>query len=82
MFVQRKQRKANERDFKYGMVMRSLIRRYIMNEQRIQERQRSVTEDDCNEIKQDISALRYELLEMLATKGWFALLFALLVTCW
>lgn len=53
--------------------MRSLIRRYIMNEQRIQERQRSVTEDDCNEIKQDISALRYELIEMLGgrnNKGW------------
>lgn len=45
--------------------MRALIRRYVMNEQRIQERQRGVTEDDCNEIKQDISALRYELLEML-----------------
>ena len=45
--------------------MRSLIRRYIMNEQRIQERQRGVTEDDCNEIKQDISALRFEMREML-----------------
>ena len=50
--------------------MRSLIRRYIMNEQRIQERQRSVTEDDCNEIKQDISALRYELLEMLGGRNY------------
>ena len=49
--------------------MRSLIRRYIMNEQRIQERQRSVTEDDCNEIKQDINALRYELLEMLGGRN-------------
>lgn len=45
--------------------MHSLIRRYIMNEQRIQERQRGVTEDDCNEIKQDISALRFEMREML-----------------
>lgn len=54
--------------------MRALIRRYVMNEQRIQERQRGVTEDDCNEIKQDISALRYELLEMLGArnKGWFS----------
>ncbi|KAH9397620.1 Short transient receptor putative channel 1 [Tyrophagus putrescentiae] len=63
--IRRKQRKANERDYKYQTMVRSLIRRYILNEQRIQERQRSVTEDDCNEIKQDISALRYELLEML-----------------
>ena len=45
--------------------MRSLVRRYITSEQRIQERQRGVTEDDVNEVKQDISALRYELLEML-----------------
>lgn len=53
--------------------MRLLIRRYVMNEQRLQERNRGVTEDDCNEIKQDISALRYELLEMLggSQKGWF-----------
>ena len=67
--LQRKQRKANERDYKYQVVMRSLIRRYIMNEQRIQERQRSVTEDDCNEIKQDVNALRYELLEMLGARS-------------
>lgn len=45
--------------------MRSLVRRYITNEQRTAERQRGVTEDDCNEIKQDISALRYELIELL-----------------
>ncbi|KAJ6222598.1 hypothetical protein RDWZM_001143 [Blomia tropicalis] len=67
--IRRKQRKANERDYKYQVVMRSLIRRYIMNEQRIQERQRSVTEDDCNEIKQDVNALRYELLEMLGARS-------------
>lgn len=45
--------------------MRLLVRRYITNEQRTAERQRGVTEDDCNEIKQDISALRYELIELL-----------------
>jgi len=45
--------------------MRSLVRRYITNEQRTAERQRGVTEDDCNEIKQDISALRFELIEIL-----------------
>lgn len=44
---------------------RSLVRRYITNEQRQSERQRGVTEDDCNEIKQDISALRFELIELL-----------------
>lgn len=65
---QRKQRIANERDLKYNRVIRALIRRYVMNEQRIQERQRGVTEDDCNEIKQEISALRYDLLEVLGSR--------------
>lgn len=41
------------------------MRRYITNEQRILERKRGVTEDDCNEIKQDISALRFELIELM-----------------
>jgi transient receptor potential cation channel subfamily C len=49
--------------------MRSLVRRYITSEQRIQERQRGVTEDDVNEVKQDISALRFELLEMLGGRN-------------
>ena len=66
--TQRKQRLANERDYRYQIVMKALIRRYVMNEQRIQERQRTVTEDDCNEIKQDISAMRYEMLEMLGRR--------------
>ena len=41
-----------------------------MNEQRIQERLRTVTEDDCNEIKQDISAMRYEMLEILGKRNY------------
>lgn len=49
--------------------MRALVRRYITNEQRTAERQRGVTEDDCNEIKQDISALRFELIEMLGGRN-------------
>lgn len=49
--------------------MRSLVRRYITNEQRTMERQRGVTEDDCNEIKQDISALRFELIELLGGRS-------------
>lgn len=63
--LQRKARQASERDHRYQNVMRSLVRRYVTNEQRTAERQRGVTEDDCNEIKQDISALRYELIRML-----------------
>lgn len=49
--------------------MRSLVRRYITSEQRMAERQRGVTEDDCNEIKQDISALRFELIELLGGRN-------------
>lgn len=49
--------------------MRSLVRRYITNEQRTAERQRGVTEDDCNEIKQDVSALRFELIELLGGRS-------------
>ncbi|KAH9424601.1 Short transient receptor putative channel 1 [Dermatophagoides pteronyssinus] len=67
--IKRKQRRAYERDYKYHKVVRALIRRYIMNEQRIQERQRGVTEDDCNEIKQEVSALRYDLMEMLGSNN-------------
>ncbi|KAI1285513.1 Transient receptor potential-gamma protein [Halotydeus destructor] len=69
--VRRKQRQASERDHRYQSVMRSLVRRYITNEQRTAERQRGVTEDDCNEIKQDISALRFELIEMLRARNDF-----------
>lgn len=46
-------------------MIRLLVRRYVTNEQRILERKRGVTEDDCNEIKQDISALRFELIELM-----------------
>lgn len=41
------------------------LSRYITNEQRSSERHRGVTEDDVNEVKQDISALRFELIDML-----------------
>jgi transient receptor potential cation channel subfamily C len=48
--------------------MKDLIKRYIMVQQRRTEDQ-GVTEDDLNEIKQDISAFRYELLEILRNNG-------------
>lgn len=50
-------------------MIRLLVRRYITNEQRIAERKRGVTEDDCNEIKQDISALRFELIELMGRRN-------------
>lgn len=48
--------------------MRNLVRRYVTVEQRKAESQ-GVTEDDVNEIKQDISAFRCELVEILKVSG-------------
>lgn len=44
------------------------MRRYVTVEQRKAESQ-GVTEDDVNEIKQDISAFRCELVEILKNSG-------------
>lgn len=48
--------------------MRNLVRRYVTVEQRKAESE-GVTEDDVNEIKQDISAFRCELIEILKNSG-------------
>ncbi|XP_023238125.1 transient receptor potential-gamma protein-like [Centruroides sculpturatus] len=66
--IRRKARQASERDHKYQVIMRNLVRRYITEEQRKADNQ-GVTEDDVNEIKQDISSFRYELIEILSTSG-------------
>lgn len=52
----------------FQAVMRSLIKRYIMNKSR-DKIDEGVTEDDINEIKQDVSAFRFELLEILRKNG-------------
>ncbi|KAH9373837.1 hypothetical protein HPB48_009283 [Haemaphysalis longicornis] len=62
--IRKKARQASERDMKYQTIMRNLVRRYITSEQRKADNQ-GVTEDDVNEIKQEISSFRYELLEVL-----------------
>ncbi|CAH1777715.1 unnamed protein product [Owenia fusiformis] len=66
--IRRVVKKVNEREQKYQIVMRDLIKRYIMQQQRGMQTE-GVTEDDLNEIKQDISAFRYELLEILRNNG-------------
>ncbi|CAG9854058.1 unnamed protein product [Phyllotreta striolata] len=66
--IRRKVKQANERDFRYQGIMRNLVRRYVTVEQRKAENQ-GVTEDDVNEIKQDISAFRFELIEILKNSG-------------
>ena len=54
--------------FKLQSIMRNLVRRYVTVEQRKSDNQ-GVTEDDVNEIKQDISAFRCELVEILKNSG-------------
>lgn len=49
--------------------MRNLIKRYVAHIQRQKQQAEGVSEDDVNEIKQDISAFRYELLEILRNAG-------------
>lgn len=62
-------KKINEKEIRYQRVMRDLIKRYIMQKQRGPLRGEGVTEDDVQEIKQDISSFRYELLEILRNNG-------------
>lgn len=66
--LQRKAKQANERDFRYQAIMRNLVRRYVTVQQRRAECG-GVTEDDVNEIKQDVSAFRCELVEILRNSG-------------
>ncbi|XP_022084872.1 LOW QUALITY PROTEIN: short transient receptor potential channel 4-like [Acanthaster planci] len=55
-------------DEEYQKVIKNLIKRYLNNSRR-GERAEGVSEDDLNEIKQDISAFRYEMLEILKGGG-------------
>lgn len=48
--------------------MRQLVRRYVTAEQRKRD-EFGVTEDDVMEIRQDISTLRYELIDILHRNG-------------
>ncbi|XP_043286178.1 transient receptor potential-gamma protein isoform X2 [Venturia canescens] len=66
--IRRKVKQASERDFRYQGIMRNLVRRYVTVDQRKTEGE-GVTEDDVNEIKQDISAFRFELMEILRSSG-------------
>ena len=49
-------------------VMRLLVRRYVTAEQKKSE-ESGVTEDDVNEIKQDIYTFRFELIDILRSNG-------------
>lgn len=56
-------KKISEREYKYHVVMKELVKRYIMKKQQ-RDLNAGVTEDDLNEIKQDIAGFRFELLEI------------------
>ncbi|MFH4980508.1 hypothetical protein AB6A40_007217 [Gnathostoma spinigerum] len=60
---------VNKRENNYRFVTRNLVKRYIAQMQRCKQRSEGVSEDDVNEIKQDISAFRYELLGILRSAG-------------
>ncbi|XP_046748257.1 transient receptor potential protein [Diprion similis] len=53
---------------RHDTVMRLLIRRYVTAEQRKRD-DFGITEDDVMEIRQDISTLRYELIDILKQNG-------------
>lgn len=57
-----------ERDYRYSSVVRALVWRYVSSMHRKCE-ESSVTEEDINEVKSDISAFRYEMLEILNKNG-------------
>ena len=52
-----------EADVRYKNVMKYIIRRYITSEQRKSE-DYSITEDDIQEVRQDINSFRYELIDI------------------
>lgn len=61
---------VSQKEANYTFVTRALVKRYIAHVQRNKQQSEGVTEDDVNEIKQDISSFRYELLEILRNAGY------------
>ena len=53
---------------RHDNVMKLLVRRYVCDEQRKRD-DFGITEDDVQEIRQDISTLRYELIDIFRTNG-------------
>lgn len=53
----------------HDKVMKLLVRRYVTAEQRRRD-DYGVTEDDIIEVRQDISSLRFELLEIFTNNSW------------
>ncbi|CAG9782511.1 unnamed protein product [Diatraea saccharalis] len=66
--MKHKEQKEKEHDVRYLAVMRALVWRYVSAMHRKMDDE-PVTEDDINELKGDVSALRYELLEVFEKNG-------------
>ena len=49
--------------------MRALVWRYVRSLQKKNDERRSVSEDDINETKGDISSLRFELVDLFGANG-------------
>ncbi|XP_076044385.1 transient receptor potential isoform X2 [Oratosquilla oratoria] len=63
-----KEKTRKKQDLRHMNIMRLLVRRYITEQQRKAD-EKGVTEDDVNEVKQDISTFRYELIDILKNNG-------------
>ncbi|XP_065366954.1 transient-receptor-potential-like protein [Calliphora vicina] len=63
-----KKRQAKEQENAYDSIMRSLVWRYVAAQNRKFE-DNPVTEDDINEVKSEISTMRYEMLEIFENSG-------------
>jgi len=58
--------KTNSR---HDIVMKLLVKRYVTTEQQRREEEFGITEDDVMEIRQDISTMRFELVDILRKNG-------------
>lgn len=64
----KRRKEKEERANRYTNVMRALVWRYVASMHR-QFEDSEVTEDDINEVKGEITSMRYELLEVLEKNG-------------
>ncbi|ESN98767.1 hypothetical protein HELRODRAFT_66730 [Helobdella robusta] len=65
--LKRAVKRMQERDVVYQSVIFDLVKRYVMKRQK--KTSEGVTEDNVNELKQDLSSFRYELLDILRSNG-------------
>uniref|UniRef100_A0A1A9V4N0 Transient receptor ion channel domain-containing protein n=1 Tax=Glossina austeni TaxID=7395 RepID=A0A1A9V4N0_GLOAU len=63
-----KKRQQNDQENIYENILRSLVWRYVAAQHRKFE-DNPVTEDDINEVKSEISTMRYEMLEIFKNSG-------------